>query len=169
MLEVGAIIIYGSAGICKIGKIQNISFSGLGEKKQYYILEPLNCPGEKLYVPLDNELLIKRIKFLISYEDLLELINNTHEYHWVSESRMRSNLYKDTLSNYDRKSMISIAKTLHKIKNGNYEGVKKLYSVDEDMLRKITQMLYQEFSVIVNITPEELLPFICGEINCCKK
>ena len=49
------------------------------------------------------------------------------------------------------------------------EQKKRLYTSDEEMLKKIIKILHSEFSSVIKIEPEEVMPFIFGEIECEEK
>ena len=61
MLEKGDLVIYGAEGICRVLDINTQSFQEMNNTKVYYILEPLENQSGKLFVPVDNETLCKRI------------------------------------------------------------------------------------------------------------
>ncbi len=169
MLKAGAIIIYGAEGVCKVTDVKKMSFCG-GEEKDYYVIVPIQNQGSRLYVPLDNEHLTSKIMKLLSYEEIIELINtDTEKIEWLPDSKARSKYYKEILNSFDRKKIFALAKMLYNAKLGKIDGITKIYTVDEDILKKTSQFLYTEFSYVANITPDEVLPFICGEIVCKKK
>lgn len=170
MFKVGMLVSYGGEGVCKIGDIQVQDFFGGDEKKKYYVLEPIDNKSSKLYVPVDNEILCKRMQKLLDYDEIISLINNEcTELEWITDNKLRNKYHKDIIKTYDKKKIVALAKRLYEIKNGKYPEIKKLYSSDEDTLKKIAQILYIEFSYTVDITQEQVLPFICGEINCKRK
>ena len=65
--------------------------------------------------------------------------------------------------------MFALAKMLHLIKSGTNGCVARLYTMDEDILKKLTQSIYSEISYVAELSIEELLPFISGEILCSMK
>ena len=169
MLKIGALIVYGSEGVCRVEDIQCLSFAGL-EEKEYYILVPELNTSSKLYLPSDNEKLMARVQKLLSYEEITELINCEEPIiEWVEDSKLRNKYYKEILSSYDRKKIFALAKQLYLIKTGKLVITKTFTNWMDDILKKTSQILYSEFSYVVDISQEELLPFIAGEIKCQEK
>lgn len=170
MLEIGAIIVYGSEGVCKVVDLQELSFSGSDDKKEYYILVPETNSSSKLYLPKDNQILMSRVKKLLSYEEIKELISSDEDIiEWVEDSKARNKYYKELIATYDRKNIFAIAKQLYFIKTGKIETVSNFTNWMEDTLKKTSQILYSEFSYMVELTQDQLLPFIAGEIECKKR
>ncbi|MBQ4312987.1 MAG: CarD family transcriptional regulator, partial [Clostridia bacterium] len=46
---------------------------------------------------------------------------------------------------------------------------KKLRFADEDILSQAEKSLYDEFAVVLDIKREDVLSFICGQIECREK
>lgn len=170
MLDIGDIIVYGSEGVCQVVDLQEIAFSDGSDKKEYFILVPMSNASSKLYLPKDNELLMSRVKGLLTYEEIKDLIcdeNNTIE--WIEDSKARNKYYKELMSTYDRRNIFAVAKQLYLVKTGKIETQVNFTNWMEDMLKKAVSLLYSEFSYVVDFSEEELLPFIAGEIECNKK
>lgn len=72
MFNVNDTILYGTHGICKISDITEQNFNG--STKKYYILQPLHNVSSTIYVPMDNEKLLAKIRRILSEEELYELI-----------------------------------------------------------------------------------------------
>lgn len=167
MLEKDKLVVYGGEGVFKIADIELMSFSVNEEKREYYILESISNKSSRLFIPVDNSLLCNRIKPVISYSELIKLLNTVSEpFEWLEDNKLRGKAYKDAINEYDRVTLIKIIKCLHSIKTGKNLSVSRLYSVDEEALRRISHSLFSEFSVNVSLTFDELIPFICGDITC---
>ena len=164
MFEIGSMVTYSTEGVCKIIDIQKMDFMG-SRDKEYYILEPIAQKGAKLYVPVDNEALVSKIKNILTYDEIIELITtHNNEIEWIEDNRQRSKYHKDIFSSNDKVMIISLAKRLLKIKLGKMPAVKKLYASDEEILKRIGSLLYNEFACVMNISEEQVFPFILGEI-----
>lgn len=170
MLKIGSIIVYGTEGVCKVTDVQKMSFSTLDEPKDYYILVPESNNSSKLYLPKDNEKLMSRVKKLLTYKEIKELIaSDDNDLEWIDDSKLRNKYYKEILSSCDRNKIFALAKQLYLIKSGKLLVAKAFTSWMEDMLKKTAQILYQEFSYVTVISYDEILPFIVGEIDCPEK
>ena len=169
-MEIGSIIVYGVEGVCKIVDIQKMSFSTLDEPKDYYILVPESNASSKLYLPKDNEKLMSRVKKLLTYKEVKELIaSENNDIEWIEDSKLRNKYYKEILASGDRNKVFALAKQLYLVKTGKMPVAKAFTAWMEDMLKKTAQILYQEFSHVAEISYDEVLPFIVGEIDCKEK
>ncbi|MBQ7353018.1 MAG: CarD family transcriptional regulator [Clostridia bacterium] len=170
MLKIGSLVIYGVEGVCQISEIVSQSFAGSSEKKDYYVMIPVHNSSSKLYVPVDNEKLASKIKQLLTYDEIIELIEKCSKNNeWIADNKLRSKYYKEVMASYDREKIFSLARILYLAKSGKIPEVKKLYVMDEDVLRKTSHILYSEFSYVVELEYENVLPFIAGEIVCKRK
>ncbi|MBQ7760693.1 MAG: CarD family transcriptional regulator [Clostridia bacterium] len=170
MYKIGDMVIYGTDGVCLVEDIIEKSFGDSVSTNKYYVLVPKGNKGSKFYVPVDNPVLTSRIMKLLSYSEVLDLINSLDSsIEWIDNNKLRARYYKDTMSSYSREAIFQLAKQLHYARVGKIESVKKLYTMDEDMIRKISQLLYEEFAYVADITTDQVLPFIAGEIICPEK
>ena len=53
MYEIGQQVLYGIHGVCTVTAIELMRFGK--EKARYYVLEPVEQPGSRFYVPVENE------------------------------------------------------------------------------------------------------------------
>ena len=170
MLEIGALVVYGVEGVCQVSEIISQSFAGSDEMKDYYVMVPVHNSASKLYVPVDNERLTSKIMELLTYDQIIDLIDRCSSYNeWIADNKARSRYYKEVLSSYDREKIFALARILYLAKCGKIPEVKKLYVMDEEILRRTSQILYSEISYVVDLSFEDVLPFIAGEIVCKKK
>ena len=169
MYTVGSVVIYGSEGVCKIKEIQENRFGDMQSSRLYYVLSPISNNGTKIYVPCDNELLVSKIMKVMSKEEIKELIKeDVPEAEWISDNRQRNKAYKDILQTYDRKQILSLCKLLYTIKK-EQNTTKRLYASDEEIYKKAIKILHSEFSAVLNIEPDDVMPFVFGEIDCEEK
>ena len=170
MYKIDDVVIYGIEGVCKVEDIIEKSFGDLNPAIKYYVLVPRENKSSRFFVPVDNPLLTERIKKLLNYNELLDLINGlASNVEWIDNNKLRAKYYKDTLNSYSREAIFLLAKQLHYAKTGRIPNVKKLYSIDEEMIRKISLLLFDEFACIADLTVDQVLPFIAGEIICPEK
>lgn len=166
MYEKGNMVMYGSEGACKITDITETSFNDKSGLKRYYVLTPISNQGVKVYVPCDNEALTSKMKKILSYSEIKDILSSDKsDCEWIDDSRMRSRFFKDILNSYDREKIIGLAKLLCRVKAGRTDIPKKLCTSDEELLKKLKKILYSEISLTVDITEDEVVPFILGDIE----
>ena len=76
--KIGDNIVYAGSGVCQIDDIKDISF--FKEKPQkYYVLKPLFVArSQYVYVPLNNEAQVSRIRPVASKKEAIALIDKLH-------------------------------------------------------------------------------------------
>ena len=68
MYQIGDKVCYGTEGVCSIVRIQEMKVGGA--KGKYYVLRPIYRESATVYVPLDNERLIARMRPVLSQQEL---------------------------------------------------------------------------------------------------
>ncbi|MBQ8392600.1 MAG: CarD family transcriptional regulator [Clostridia bacterium] len=165
MYTVGTTVIYGSEGACKISEITDNCFENSPNKRLYYVLIPVKGEG-KIFVPCDNEILVARMKKVLSPQEIKELISiDMPEIEWIADNRQRNRTYKEMLQSYDRVKIIALAKLLYGIKCNTMDK-RRLYVSDEEILKRAIKLLHAEFSIVLKIEPDEVMPYIFGNITC---
>ena len=94
MYEKGNMVMYGSEGACKITDITETSFNDKSGLKRYYVLAPVSNHGVKVYVPCDNEALTSKMKKILSYSEIKDILSSDKsDCEWIDDSRMRSRFF----------------------------------------------------------------------------
>lgn len=74
MFQINDVIIYGSQGVCEIIGIEEKTVGGA--KKNYFVLKPINDQGSTIYAPTDNALVLKKMRRLLTVEEIHALIDS---------------------------------------------------------------------------------------------
>ena len=105
----------------------------------------------------------------MSAEEIIKMIKSSDELpEWIDDNRQRNKAFKEILNTYDRKQILCLAKLLCIVKEEKSDK-RKLYSSDEELLKKILKILHSEFSIVFEISLEEISQFIFGKIDCPKR
>ena len=80
-------------------------------------------------------------------------------------SKKRNELFKATLKKGEPGGLANLVKTLYLEKKEKTAAGKKLMKIDEDIMKAAEKNLYEEFAAALNITPEEVLPFIMNYVS----
>lgn len=149
MFEKGKYIIYGRNGICRIEDITHLHMTGVDHKKLYYVLVPVNSSGSRIYFPVDKENVHAR--YLISSQEaerLLDEIKDIEEI-WISNDKMREEIYKEALNSCDHRKWVAIIKTLYLRKQDRLSHGKKMAATDERYLKMAEDALYSELAFVM--------------------
>jgi CarD family transcriptional regulator len=158
MKEVGELVVYGASGVCRIEAIREEVFSG--SVRHYYILQPVATQNNsRIFVPADNEKLVSQIKQILSPNELYALVQEAtpfSEPEWAGDGRARSKLCRDILANGDRERLVRMIKTV-------YQQGRTPTSSEESVCLRAAIMLYQEFSLVLELEKADVIPFVLGQ------
>lgn len=170
MFKIGEYVSYRAEGVCVISDIRTESFNALGKCEDYYILSPIKDMNSVLYVSVNNELLTSKMQRLLSAEEICELADSlrNERLEWISESRARTNGFREILATGDRRLLIVLVNTLtERIEAPQAGNGKKPTAGDENALKRAKRMLLDEFSATTDLkSEEELMLVLCGAHKC---
>ena len=73
-LEEGSYVVYGTNGICIIEDRTLMSFISGEKKSPYYILRPVSSLESTIFVPIDNDQLMAKLRPLMTKEEIDALL-----------------------------------------------------------------------------------------------
>ena len=160
MYKIGSIVVYGTEGLCKICDITERTFGK--ETSEYYVLSPLSNEAETVFVPKNNEKVLKRMRPILSKERASELLEAApSEYgEWVENDRERQQMYKQILLCGSSEDLLMMTRTLYLHQIELLERGRKLHAADERFLKEAEKMLFEELAYVFNIKVAEVLPLI---------
>lgn len=167
MVSVGDTIIYGGHGVCKIDGIREMTVTD--ETFPYYVLKPVFEPALTIYIKVGNEQCESKMRRVLSAEEIRSLIEQMPDEGtiWEPEENERKKRYKEILDGSDRVALVKLIKTLYlrgEELKASGKG-KKLHASDERFLKDAEKTLYDEFAHVLDIKRDEVLPFICRQIE----
>ncbi len=165
MFKVNDTVVYGAQGICRISGITTKIIKK--QQKKYYVLSPLYKENSQIFVPLDNENLTQKMNKVMSENEIKELISSlpSEECKWIEDDNERKTIYRKALESGDRHSVVKVIKALYEEQQRRKAEKKKLSVSDEMILSQAENLLYDELAAVLNIKPEEVLPFIREKVN----
>lgn len=165
MFQIKDTVLYGAEGVFVIDAVTEMDFQD--EKKSYFVLKSLNNEKSTIYVPQDKTGLLEKMRRILSKEEIYYLIKNMPEEEpiWIEDESVRMVEYKGILLKGDHREMIGMIRTLYLKKMQLKEIGKNLHKVDEKFLKDAEKILYDEFAYVLDIKPEQVLPFIQQQIE----
>ena len=142
MYKIGSIVVYGTEGLCKICDITERTFGK--ETSEYYVLSPLSNEAETVFVPKNNEKVLKRMRSILSRERASELLEAApSEYgEWVENDRERQQMYKQILLCGSSEDLLMMTRALYLHQIELLERGRKLHAADERFLKEAEKMLF---------------------------
>lgn len=164
MYSIGQRVVYSSSGVCTVADIRPESFTG--EQKEYYVLEPVFGTSSFIFVPLDNEKLLSRMRPLMTREQIFDLIRAIpdEETEWIPENRIRAQAFQQILLDGEPRALLRMTKMIHRRKGELARRGKKNLMADETVFKRAEKILCGEIASVLGITPDEVHPLIVGEL-----
>ena len=165
MYNIDDVVVYGTEGICKITGITEMKFGG--EKSEYYILAPVEKEENTVYVPKNNEKVLKRMRKILSADEAKELIASLpmEPMTWITNDRERQMAYKDIILTGKPEEVFRMVSTLYNKQKDQLAIGKKLHASDERFLRDAEKMLFNEIGYALKIKPQEVLSVILKHVR----
>lgn len=166
MFKTDDVIIYGTQGVCRVEGIEEKAVGG--KRKHYYVLKPVNDNGATIFAPTDNEHVLKKMRRLLTKEQILQLIDSMPEENafWIENDNERKEYYRKVISSGDHMELIKMIKAVYIHKKEREAEGKRLHMVDEYFFRDAEQILYNEFQYVLGMkNKEDVMAFIFSRIE----
>ena len=165
MFQVNDMVLYGTNGVCKLVDI-DVRDCG-GRMVEYYILKPIYASNSTVFVPVNNEKLTSKMRYVLTKEEIDEKIRLIPESSpgWIDDERTRKERFKDIVSRADTFELIQLIKTLLEHQEAVMARGKKLHVADERMLQEADKMICDEFSYVLGISKEEVPSYITDSMK----
>ena len=159
MFKVNDYVVYGTTGVCQITAIGKDEYAGNNDT-EYYVLHPVYNDNMTIKIPVNNPK--TSMRSILTKEEVLSLIAAMpgEETIWIEDSRERSDFFKTILKKGTSQEWIKLIKSLYLEKESRLATGKSLTSTDEEIMRAAEKQLNEEFAIALNISPDEVLPFI---------
>lgn len=163
MFNINDTVMYGHTGVCKIVDICTKDFNGTNKK--YYVLCPEFENKTTIYCPYDCD--ANRMRSLLSSEEVNSLIQNMNndEFSWIENDQARKEKQLKIIKKGDHKELIQMIRTLYNKRKEKVSQGKKLHSIDEKAMEDAENLLYQEFALVLNVKPEDVVTFIVSKLD----
>lgn len=161
MFQINDVIIYGAQGVCKITGTEEKMISG--KKKTYFVLKPVSDQGSTVFVPTDNALVLKKMRHLLTKDEIHKLIDSmeSEEAVWVTNENERKELYRSILAKGDHLELIKMIKAIYAHKKEREAEGKRLHMSDERFFKDAEQILYNEFQYVLDLdSKDDLMTYI---------
>ncbi|MBQ1409882.1 MAG: CarD family transcriptional regulator [Oscillospiraceae bacterium] len=165
MYSVNERIHYGGSGVCIIQEITTMRFGRTRER--YYVLKPVYQNTSLIYVPVENEDLVSKMRPVLSRAEVDELIESMPAIPtaWEEDAQARKASFESLLRSNECRSLIVIIKTLYAQKERRQANGKTLHVSDETVLREAQRLLYDEFAGALDIQPTQVHAYIMDKLG----
>ena len=165
MFQVGDQILYGIHGVCRIigTEIKSVD----RKKVEYFVLEPVEQPGARYYVPTGNQAALSKLKHILSAQQLDRLLESEEAKAdcWIQDENLRKQRYRELIGSGDRAALISMVRTLHAHKASQLAAGRKFHLSDDNFLRDAEKLLNAEFSLVLGISAGQVADYILNKMG----
>lgn len=155
MYQVGQKIVYGIHGVCCIVDLEEKKI----DRKTicYFVLEPIDQPGSRYYVPSENQAALAKIRPLSTKEELDALLTAPlAENVWIVDENRRKQHYRELVSSVNLKAMIDMIRCLLIHRRQQMEQGRKFHQCDENFLRDTQKILSTEIAMVMEIPDDQV-------------
>lgn len=162
VFEKGQYVIYGTNGLCVVEDIKNMSFIKGEEKKLYYILAPVKAKSSTIFVPLNNEKLVLKMRDTMTKEEIDSLLMgmSDKEFEWENDRRARADMFHDIIAKGVTEELLLMIRCIYMKKNELMAKKKFLPTTDSKTLEFAEKMVEEEFAYVLEIQPGEVGDYI---------
>ena len=155
MYQVGDWVVYGIHGVCEILDIEVKTIDR--QKIAYFVLEPLEQPGTRYYIPKDKPAALSKLSPVLSRQELEDLIASCDPKgsSWIADENQRKLRYRELIGSGDRRALVVMVHTLHLHKKKQAEQGRKFHLCDDNFLRDAEKCLAGEIAIAMNMEPDE--------------
>ena len=165
MFVQGDRVVYGIHGVCSVVDLQTRRV----DKKdiEYYVLEPVDQPGTRYFVPTQNKAAAAKLQPILTREALDELLHSedVDKNAWIEDEGRRKQYYRELINSGDRTALVCMVRTLHKQKKTQLSAGRKFHLCDENFLRDAQKLLSSEFALVLGIQAGEVEDYVIQAIN----
>lgn len=166
MFKVNDVIVYGMQGVCKIVDIEEKNISG--KQMRYFVVKPVNDQGSTIFAPTDNEAVLKKMRKLLSVEEINALIDSMPEekQEWITNMNERRDYFKGILASGEPAKLIQMIKSIYAHKTEREADGKRLPASDEQIFKDAEKVLYHEFQYVLQLeSKNDLMRYILSRIE----
>ena len=155
--KVGDLLVY-KKDVCIVNEIKIKYLRDM----DYYILSPITDKSLKIQIPTNSN----AIRELITKQKVKEILKSIPNIEVIKlDSKNLENEYKQLMQNGTHEDLIKIIKTTYLRNKERIDNNKKTTDKDNYYFNQAESYLYNELSVVLNLTYDETKEYIISEVN----
>ena len=168
MFQQGSQVVYGVHGVCNI--LENETRVINRKKVEYYVLQPLEQPEARYYVPTQNEAAVAKMNPILTREGIEEMLRGKDilTQTWIEDENQRKLYYKSVIGSGDRAALIGMVRLLYHHKKQQLAAGHKFHISDENFMRDAEKLLSGEMSFVLGIPRGEVGDYIRSFLDDCQ-
>lgn len=164
--SVGMHVRYGSAGVCRIERIDDVPFPSSPQPRRCYVLTPLQGGGSmEILVPLDRAALCAKMQAMLTKPEVDALLADAAISPWIDDRKERAAAFRQTLADADAGALIGMMRCIDCHRDETETAGKKLSAADDNAWREAQRMLGQLFSYALALPEEQVADYVKERIH----
>lgn len=164
MYEVGQQVVYGIHGVCRIVDLEEKTVDR--KRIAYFVLEPLEQPGTRYYIPSQNEAALAKLRPLMTPQTLQDMLGGCQlGDDWIDDENRRKQYYRQIINGVDSPALLRMVHALHRHKLQLQALGRKLHLCDENFMRDAQRILSAELSIVLQIPVAEVPAYIQSQLG----
>ena len=149
----GDYIRYSSNGVCLIDDIKSMDINHTKKPKDFYVLKPISASSSTIYVPLDNEELVSKMRYILSINDVDTLIDSVKQDRtdWIADRKERNNVFKQIIKDAQPNELLKLVGCIYLKKQALLKEGRKLSTTDENYLSQAESLIENEFAFVLKL------------------
>ncbi len=161
-LQIGDLIVYKSAGVCRVVAQEEQSMDGI-HSVLYYKLKPISDENSTYYIPVASA--GERLRRLMTKEEVLALIDSMPlaaeaENELPANRRKRRELYAQVIKEHNEHEMVRMLASLYEKKQSSAAKGKRISAMDETAMKNAEELMFQEIGVVLELEQAQVRAFI---------
>lgn len=134
---------------------------------RYYVLKSIKGNNSVVYIPTDNEKLVAKMRPVLSTEEVYNLINEMpmDKCQWIEDDLKRKEAFHNIIAESNPQKLANLIRTIYIHQSELSSTGKKLHISDERFFKEAERILYNEFSLALDISSDSVPSFILSQIG----
>lgn len=164
VFNIGEKVLYSVNGVCEITDITEKVFDKTVIR--YYVLKPISNNEATLFVPVNNENLVRKMKRLMTCDQLDEVLNNVSvkDIEWNTNEAERKEEFRNIISFGNVSEILVLLKSIWLHRTVQSSKGRKLHISDEMFLREAEKIIKEEISTVIGVEQDAVIPYIKNKI-----
>lgn len=156
MFSVNDTVNYSTTGACKI--IDIVKRKVGNNESEYYVLKPCFRQNSTVYVPLDNELLVSKMRKVMTREEAERLISLIPGFNadWIDNDLERNKAFREILHSGNLEEIIKMVRAIYSRKTVLEANSKHLRAADAAVFREAQNIVHSEIAVCLDIEYDDV-------------
>lgn len=165
MFAVGDYVVKVNDGVCRIEEIVQMDMFHNNQKKDYYLLVPVEQNTSKIYVSVNRA--AEQLRKAIDGQEAIEIIDSIPniEETWIQNDKEREMTYREAIQSCNLEKLVGIIKNMYHRRMRRVAQGKKNTAVDERYFKLAENHLYGELAFALGKDKSEMQQLIAERVG----